>query len=255
MFALVVTKELAQYANAHWGMEQEGILFLCEKVEEQDIDIDWAKQYPFEEAEGQSEQKNTVASNSNIKNAEDSFVQALQKKMNAYLNQYKNKVAKAKSSIDNACTEDLFRYQYFSEAAVRIEQFVKWDIYQNEKRSTVDIGEGYLIKLVKEKDATASANNVIEFKQYLDTLGIDFFYVQAPYKLSPYEDNSIGGIYKDYANDNANQLVGLLQQADVDVLDLREVIQTENLNHRELFFKTDHHWKPDCGQQRKLQNI
>lgn len=74
------------------------------------------------------------------------------------------------------------------------------------------------------KDLTETAKNVIELKEYLDGKGIEFLYVQAPHKVSKYEDQLPVGI-EDYNNKKADDMLSLLREGNVRVIDLREEIQ------------------------------
>lgn len=91
------------------------------------------------------------------------------------------------------------------------------------------------------KDLIETAKNVIELKEYLDGKGIEFLYVQAPHKVSKYEDQLPVGI-EDYNNKKADDMLSLLREGNVRVIDLREEIQKDNLIHEDMFYKTDHHW-------------
>jgi hypothetical protein len=48
-----------------------------------------------------------------------------------------------------------------------------------------------------------------------------------------------------YGNENAAQLLSLLDELGVDNLDLRPAMQAGALNGAPLFFRTDHHWTPE----------
>lgn len=70
--------------------------------------------------------------------------------------------------------------------------------------------------------------------------------MQAPYKISKTQDKDISGVI-DFSNQNADDLILQLRQANVDVYDFRDVIDTEGLNHHDLFYRTDHHWRAETG--------
>lgn len=243
MFAVVVIKEGAQYANQHWEVNHPIINFFAEKIPSDEVSIRWIEKYPYPT---DNEEKTQQA----INEEGDSgpyFISQIKERVQSISNTYKNKVDKTKRKIEKSCTDDLFRYPYIAEVAVRLEQMVGWNIYQNVEQSTIDIADGYLIKLYKEKDPTASAERVIALEEKLETKGIEFLYVQAPYKLNLNENNTIDGIYRDYANENATKFIEQVRLAGVDVLDLRESLGVQNMDYREVFFKTDHHWKPEAG--------
>jgi hypothetical protein len=49
------------------------------------------------------------------------------------------------------------------------------------------------------------------------------------------------------ADENADRLLSGLKRSGVAYVDLREEIHRQGLSHHDLFFKTDHHWKPEAG--------
>ena len=51
----------------------------------------------------------------------------------------------------------------------------------------------------------------------------------------------------DFSNQNADKFHALLDDAGVNVCDLRKLLHQDGMNHHEAFFKTDHHWKPETG--------
>lgn len=80
---------------------------------------------------------------------------------------------------------------------------------------------------------------------YVQKKEIDFLYVQLPFKI---QDNKIMPMgAQDFGNSNADVLVNMLNNENVPVFDVRENIKNEKLQYDELFFKTDHHWKPDTA--------
>lgn len=95
-------------------------------------------------------------------------------------------------------------------------------------------------------DSTNYANNIIKLNKFLNERDIPFLYVQAPFKVGKYDNKLPKGI-EDYSNENADQFLNIIGQEGVDYLDLREEERKDNLDHYSLFFKTDHHWKPETG--------
>jgi hypothetical protein len=110
----------------------------------------------------------------------------------------------------------------------------------------VRLNNGHLTGLVERKDMSGNASNLIELKRQLDAMDIPLLYVQEPYKISKYDDQLPEGL-EDYSNVDADQLVGLLKKGGVDVLDLRDEIVRDGLDHYSLFFPTDTHWKPQTA--------
>lgn len=222
MFLSLVIKicTLTLYEFSNKQLNNKIVRFICDIPEElKTYKVDWEKQYPFND-------KTSVNSEESIKD------------------KYISKIEAVKYKIENCCTEKFFKYNYIAELGNRMEKNVGWNLGRNKSQTPVDIGDGYLIKLEEEltKDEISLAQeNLINFSQYVEKKGINFLYVQGPYKLSEDVEN-IDGIYNDYANKNASDFLNGIKDANINFLDLRELIK-----NKELFFKTDHHWLPSTG--------
>ena len=107
------------------------------------------------------------------------------------------------------------------------------------------LSNGQIMYTLPERDMTPYAEIVSEFNKTLSDRGIDFMYVQLPNKI---KDNSyMPPGTKTYGNLNADQMVSLLRERDIDLVDLREEIEKAGFDWTSLFFTTDHHWKPKTG--------
>lgn len=109
----------------------------------------------------------------------------------------------------------------------------------------IKLNNGYLTFLYKWKDMKSPANHLIHFNQSLKELHIPLLYIQAPFKIDKYNTQLPEGL-KDTTNQNADEFLSYIDGA-VDYVDLREEIYKDGLSHYELFFKTDHHWKPEAA--------
>ena len=92
------------------------------------------------------------------------------------------------------------------------------------------------------RDLTSTAKNVVALKKYLESKSTEFIYVQAPHKVSKY-DNQLPVGLGDYNNVKADEMLELLKEANIRTIDLREEIQKDNIVHEDMFYITDHHWK------------
>lgn len=96
---------------------------------------------------------------------------------------------------------------------------------------------------IDEMDMELRAASVTELKEWLEKEKIPFLYVQAPFKVDLEKKLLPDGI-TNFANENADQMLNLLEKNNVKTLDLRPfTCQTAALveNH---FYATDHHWNP-----------
>lgn len=75
--------------------------------------------------------------------------------------------------------------------------------------------------------------------------GIDFLYIQLPFKIPPEAyggDQQLPENVHDYANENADVFLENMAAAGVDFYDLRDDFWSSGRTQNELFFNTDHHW-------------
>lgn len=108
------------------------------------------------------------------------------------------------------------------------------------------LDNGHLTYVIGEYDMEGIAQNTIEFRDALNDRNIPMVYVNTPFKINQ-RDKQLPANVNDYSNENANSFLDYLRKEDVTVLDLRENIARSNLNHYDMFYKTDHHWKAEAG--------
>ena len=89
-------------------------------------------------------------------------------------------------------------------------------------------------------------NKTIEFNDFLKKQKVPLLYVQAPGKISKYNDKIPEGI-KDYDNDKVDEYLKGLSREEINFIDLRKSIKKDKIDHYSMFFKTDHHWTPRAG--------
>jgi hypothetical protein len=145
------------------------------------------------------------------------------------------------TKIEGYTKESLVNRIMFAEWAIQYERVAGWNFLNGD---VADIGDGYLSEVQAKHSAAANAGALAELYGFLQGLRINFLYVQAPYKIAP--DDAISGV-RDFSNRNADDLLHTLSQRGVPYLDLRENIREEGLDHHDLFYKTDHHWKAETG--------
>lgn len=95
-------------------------------------------------------------------------------------------------------------------------------------------------------DVAGRADEMIQFARRIETeRQIPVLYVQAPSKL---DVSPLPGGIADHTNADADRLLELLTEGDVDTLDLRPAFRAASRKDPEaageLFFRTDHHWTP-----------
>lgn len=211
-----------------------------EGTEEIGTSIDWAALYPFAEDAGIV----TLASESGKDEADDV---EMRKSRNHIVERIEGVAHSVKSPLEIYATEYIAGYDSIVRLAKRYEGAIQWNYASYAGyNEIIAMKDGYLTRLSAEEDTRAAAEATIDFAHWCKDRGIDFLYVQAPHKISKYEDVDISGIV-DFCNQNADELLSALEAADVDTYDVREVIREERLPHHDLFYRTDHHWKGESG--------
>ncbi len=115
--------------------------------------------------------------------------------------------------------------------------------------SVVKLDNGYISFVAKEIDNAslkAKADKISDLNSFLSEKGIEFLYIQAPYKIA--EDNQLlpTGI-KDYSVNNAQRFCSMLNEENVSVLNLIDIIREQDKDWYSLYYKTDHHWTNEAA--------
>jgi hypothetical protein len=200
--------------------------------------IDWEAQYPIEDsaeetsfAEMESAERRVTAIESvgNKINRLVSLIETVEEKLESY-------------------TSDLLVFHAgIVEYASYYERCVGWNFASfDEYNGVVQLSDGYLSSYVEKKDITQQYDELVELNAFCQEQSIDFLYVQAPYKISEYDDSDVSGTL-DFSNQNVNDLLKKLDAADIDYYDIRETIHENQLYNHDLFYKTDHHWLTTTG--------
>ena len=108
------------------------------------------------------------------------------------------------------------------------------------------LDNGYLLVARKRVDVDYAARQIIGFRDDCENLGFPFLYVVLPTKAARKNPGLPPGM-EDHCNDNADRLVNRLADAGVPTLDLRDGAQAAFPDYFNLFYRTDHHWKPEAG--------
>lgn len=99
---------------------------------------------------------------------------------------------------------------------------------------------------IKEADMTKYSAAAKELSDWLDEQGIPFLFVQFPYKLDLNKTLLPFG-YSNASPDNAMAMVSQLQASGVNTLDLYTPMGTTAEQIGEVFYATDHHWRPSAA--------
>lgn len=92
----------------------------------------------------------------------------------------------------------------------------------------------------------ANAYSTVKFADWLKANGINYLYVQIPYKNEP-GNSMLPKNVTCYSNSIADRFLSILKENGIPHLDLRECIKEDCADFYSLFMKTDHHWNPYGG--------
>ena len=191
--------------------------------------IDWKEKYPFPEGERNSSDKTSPSTKSSIGNRIFSTV--------------RDKIKTAEQKAENWTGKYLWHYMDVVQWADAYKgNIVRWNIRAwGEYNGVVELTDGHLTVFKQKKDVTAKAENVAAFADACQEQGIPLVMVLVPSKIAPSDVDVSGKL--DFSNQNADDFVRLLREYGVDCMDIRDNIIQDGLDHHDLFYRTDHHWK------------
>ncbi len=109
------------------------------------------------------------------------------------------------------------------------------------------LANGYLTYLANPVvDTTEYSDAVIELNDFLNERGIDFTYLLVPSKSSFYDADFSQGYSCDRWQ-NIDTMIDALDAAGVSTIDMDAWFEENNWDMEDVFFKTDHHWKPSAA--------
>ena len=184
--------------------------------------VDWEKLYPF------SKKKNKITINKNnylikINNIFKSKTDIFDKKFNSYL-PYRYKTSEIQMVLSKL---------------LGIKIFLEYD-------GLVVLNNGYLDLYSKNINHSYEMKNTLDFHRFVKNINTDFIFVIYPCKNSKY-DNQLPKGLKDNINFACDEFLKVLNDNKIKNLDLRENAKKDFKSQYDLFFKTDHHWKPSAG--------
>lgn len=185
--------------------------------------INWEEQYPFENVEEKAAKRSTV------------------------IEEYDELVKKIENKISPFVSKYLVGYDKAVELAHGYDGIIDWNFVSfSEYNGISELPDGYLAEFKEEREIDEWVDSLVSFKDYVESQGIDFLYVQAPGKVSDHDDTDISG-YVDFSNQNADNLIAGALEGGVEVYDLRDEVVKAGIHNHDLFYRTDHHWKISTG--------
>ena len=113
----------------------------------------------------------------------------------SYIEKFSNIVFSIKNKLEIYSKDFLFGYNQLVFYAKNYDNLIGWNtslvgLNPSDTAKIIHLDNGYLTYVepyVEEKDIINIANNVTEFKNYLNDNGIDFYYINAGSKVCPYD--------------------------------------------------------------------
>lgn len=113
----------------------------------------------------------------------------------------------------------------------------------------IKLDNGYLLMpmpYASDETLKGYAEATAAFNEYLKGRGTQLVYVAPPYTSCKYDPQLPAGA-EDHGNDNTDRFLTDLRSKGVDVIDIRERMHDEGMDHYEMMYRTDHHWTTEAG--------
>lgn len=205
-------------------------LLATESVKE--TDIAWASEYPFAD-------KATKETVQNVSPKQSLYAKASGLVM--------GKAMAMEAKVSDFATAYLPGYDSFVFLSNKYKNVIGWNFAAySEYNGILELKDGYLSSITESRNIENAAKEIVELSKACMGKNISFMYVNAPEKLCLSEDAEFAGTV-DYSNQNASELLKILDNNGVHYIDLRNNIHDQGLNHHSMYFKTDHHWIPETG--------
>lgn len=196
---------------------------------ENNLGIDWKDRYPFSNME-----------------KDDDYV--LVRTLLTTINKVKTKVYEKENKLIKQINERLPLYVAAVEQGRRYEELIGWNII-NPEWEIAFLPDGYLTSALKRNNNMKEYIDSVSFlDKHTKEMGGELLFVQAPFKVCKYGDSDINDKF-DFSNANADDLIAGLSKNGIRYIDLRDEARSDFGvdQYHELFFRTDHHWKPETG--------
>ncbi|MGN0940949.1 MAG: DHHW family protein [Selenomonadaceae bacterium] len=197
-----------------------------------EIHIDWAKLYPFEYSATENKTKSNKSTSTEVQKFNE-FV--------THCHSTKNRITGIEKKIGDWTNIYFWNYMVSVKCYNLYKKTICWDISRTkEYNSVVVMPDGQLVSFNPRVDTSWKINAVKSLSDKCHESGINFLMVLAPSKIARSETDYAGKL--DFSNQNGDEFVTGLREYGVDVIDIRDEIETAGFEQHQLFYKTDHHW-------------
>lgn len=245
LFLIVLRLAVKNVLYEKLGIYNGFVAFMLEgdnAVQEEDaskaVNIDWAALYPYDEADIYRNDRET-----------DGIVR-----------RYLSLVSKVKSQAEWYAADGLPMQTKFTEWAAAYESLIGWKVQEQDYDAVITLRNRHLTCVCPYQEVDEITDSVAAFKDFLDARDIELMYVMVPFKVDT-EDPELPLGIEDASNENADRLLAGLERENIDYIDLRACEKEDALNHYDMFYYTDHHWKAwaavwACGRvAEKMQEL
>ncbi len=151
------------------------------------------------------------------------------------------------NGAEKLTTEKLSYRNFLVDTSSLYMRLMNTKVVEKSDSTVVRTKSGYLANPRKEIPLSQIENSAKKVKELMDASidnGSKFLYVIAPSKGGglEYPPN-----VKDYTDENCNNLISSLKKHYVPVLNLVDAKENQGITDEEMFFATDHHWRPQYG--------
>lgn len=202
--------------------------------------VDWAALYPAPPQEEQAEEEPATGF--------AAFAARLSgwvDDLRAALAPFEDAVDEWEAEVDDNTNEKLPFYGRIVELANAYDALIGWEIVAVDSyNAVINAGDNYFLTCVELRDETTNAQAGINIDTLCRERGMAHLYIETPNKTC--RDDAHSGV-TDFYNQNADSLLGLLSEAGVETLDLRDALHDAGMDHHASFYQTDHHWLAETG--------
>lgn len=149
--------------------------------------------------------------------------------------------------MESVSSEKLSYHATFMDVNSVFLNSVNTRIVEKDDSTVVKTSSGYLANprpLFEREGLKTRVDNLEEVYEYVKKSEAEFLYVMAPSK--GYELEYPSNV-DDFTKENCNEFLSFLEAAGIPTLNLISKKTEQGISDEEMFFITDHHWRPEYG--------
>ncbi len=148
-------------------------------------------------------------------------------------------------NAEKACTEGIGGHDVYMDINSLFLRYTNAKIVEKEDITVVKSSTDYLANPRPYMEDAKLENRAQRVKELYDVAaenGAGFMYITAPTKGY---DMQYPANVEDYTKSNCDRFSGFLEKENIPHLNLIEVMKEKGVSEEDMFFVTDHHWKPN----------